>query len=356
MGKKVIFCMLNFLCFSFMTKNMDDPTPSSRSRARKLSSVVVPIGSPVGDMSGHTVIAIPDIPSAAVAAPAKPKNKIPAIKLFQSGSKSDPSPASADRMLKKRVESIKELRNQIKDTQNTQRTARGDQPVRRRKFNIDDENIRPTASAQADDASDEPVRKKRSLLPVKLALLRDAPLPEKTYTEEEVWSFIKMTNPIFSEFAEQYKLDLEDVELFARCIEELEINPTLITEHLYGNVQQQAYGRFQRVMAYCFGDPHQQHLDRLHKQYEKMQQERPEEYKAMLLELMKAAADQADGLKSHRSKIADVHTDFQNAEIASKIQENRLTMAGLFVSIATAVGGWAFGIVTPLVNPCNGTV
>jgi hypothetical protein len=138
-------------------------------------------------------------------------------------------------------------------------------------------------------------------------------------------------------------------------MQEIDINPKLITEYLHDGNQQVEKGIIRSFMDRICGDPYDTHLDRLHKQYEKMQREDSEGYKAMLLELMKAAADQEENKQTNRSAIVDTHTSLQNQEIADQVTQTRLAIAGLIVTFITSVGGWAFGIIGQSLNPGNCT-
>jgi len=106
-------------------------------------------------------------------------------------------------------------------------------------------------------------------------------------------------------------------------------------------------------MDRIFGDPYEQHLDNLNKQYEKMQREKPEDYKALLLELMKKTADQADGVKNSRSMIADTHTLLQTQAIAENKQQERINATiGSIVALLGLTSGWATSI-WQFTTPCG---
>jgi len=264
------------------------------------------------------------------------------------------SPGSSSRnLMKTRVESNKELKGHIKKTQDTQRTARNTPPVRRAAQKIDNEDQEPDAFL-ANDLSI--TRAKKSFLPQSMDTLAGKKLDQhkKMYTEREVWSFIESCNPVLHEFGKKHNLELEDLEVFAACIEELEINPQLFIEHIHASNQPMQKSRMQQVIDSVLGDPHEQNLDYLHKQYAKMQREKPEDYKALLLELMKTVADQEEGRQANRSTIADTHTALQNQEIANQARQNQMTLAGFIVAVFTAVPGWATSI-WQFTSPANCT-
>ena len=269
-----------------------------------------------------------------------------------------PSQGSSPRnLLKTRVKSIKELKDQIKETQNTQRTARSGNSARRGARGISGDDVMPSTQLLNDPS---PTRKKKAFLPTTLQQLTGKSLDiehEKTYTEDEVWELVKSCNPILHEFGKKHNLELEDLEVFAACMERLAINPELITEYANpANDKPKSKGLVQKFIAYCLGDPHEQHLERMNKKYERMGNgTEAEHYKAMLLELIKTTADQAEGKQTNRSVIADTHAALQNQAIADQTNQTRLAYLGLIVTLFTAAGGWAFGVVGQFINPGNCT-
>lgn len=328
MRKKAIIFMFNILYFSFITHSMDDPIPKADLQ------------------NSQTTIQIVD--DCVVSQRRKP-SPVPAIILTQH------SASSSRNLMKTRVESVKKLGEHIA-SQNTQRTTRQSPVVTRatREKNIDNDDQAPLASLANDPSL---IRQKKSFLPQSLDTLAGKKLDQhkKMYTEKEVWELIKSCNPTLYDFGKKYNVDLDYLELLCGCMQELEINPKLITEHIHAGNQQVEKSRMQYCIDLVFGDPYDSHLDSLHKRYEKMKFEDPEGYKAMLLELMKTAADQAEGQQTHRSTIADTHTLLQNQEFANQVQQTRLAIAGLIVTLFTAGGGWAFGLVGQFINPGNCT-
>ena len=283
------------------------------------------------------------------------KKKPPAVPTIVLASQG--STGSSHNLMKTRVESTKELKEHIKKTQNTQRTARDTPPVRRagQKLNIDGDDQASTITAVADDFTG--TRVKKSFLPQSIDTLAAKKLDQhkKMYTEADLWSFAESLSPILYEFGKKYNLEIEDLKLFAACMEELEINPQLITEHINAsNNQPIQKGVLQQVIDRVLGDPHEQHLDNLHKQYAKMQREKPENYKALLLELMKTVADQTEGQQANRSTIADTHINLQNQEIANQVTQTRMAVAGLVVAVITAIPGWVTSMLQ-FFNPTNCT-
>jgi len=267
------------------------------------------------------------------------------------------SSSSSRNLTRKRVESVKKLGEHMARAQSTQRSARQSPPMNRatRKKIIDNDDDHVLPATLTDDPSLS--RKKKSFLPCSVDTLAGKKLdqPKKMYTEKEVWDLIQSCNPTLHDFGKKHNLHLDDLEVFAACMEEIDINPKLITEYLHGNNPQEAKGIIRNFMDRLFGDPYDNHLDRLHKQYEKMQHQDPEGYKEMLLELMKAAADQEENKQTNRSAIVDTHTSLQNKEIANQVKQTRLAIAGLIVTFITSVGGWAFGIIGQSLNPGNCT-
>jgi hypothetical protein len=162
---------------------------------------------------------------------------------------------------------------------------------------------------------------------------------EKMYTEDELWERLQHSNPALCNFANAHGMDLDELDEYAILMQELDIDPRVITEYAHQNHPERNMHWFNQGLAYMFRESKGQNVERLHKEYDKIKRENPENYKVLVLELMKCAAEEADGVP-RRSLIADTHTSLQNDEISAQATQIRQQWLGLIVAGAGLVGGW----------------
>lgn len=162
---------------------------------------------------------------------------------------------------------------------------------------------------------------------------------EKMYTEDELWEKLEHANPALCNFAKAHGMDLDEFDEYAVLMQELDIDPRVITEYAHQNNQERNMHWFDQGLAYMFRESKEQNIKRLHKEYDKIKRENPENYKVLVLELMKYAAEEADGVP-RRSLIADTHTSLQNDEINAQATQIRQQWLGLILTVAGMVGGW----------------
>lgn len=308
-----------------------------------------PMSSPIltkDPENSQTVIQITD----EVSEKNKKKSPVPAIILASQNS-------SSRNLMKTRITSVKELEKALVVTQRTHRDRSAEstpKPVRKpvaplnRSAGSASKPVRKRSASLSNEDAPSLRRQKKSFLPQSLVQLTGKALDdsyEKEYTEKEVWAFIQSCNPVLHEFAQKHKLGLDDVGVFAECLQQLDINPKLITEHMHVNNQQGDKNIIRQLMDRFFGDPYEQHVNNLNEQYAKMQRNNPEAYKALLLELMKKTIDQADGQINNRSMIADTHTALQSQAIAENKQQERINATiGSIVAVLGLASGWATSI------------
>lgn len=192
---------------------------------------------------------------------------------------------------------------------------------------------------------DTAVKKAPSLLPKSLPERRLSTRhlfniqDEKMYTEDELWEKLEHANPALCNFAKAHRMSLDEFDEYAVLMQELDIDPRVITEYAHQNHPETEMHWFNQGLAYMFRESKEKNVERLHKEYDKIKRENPENYKVLVLELMKYAAEEADGVP-RRSLIADTHTSLQNDEINAQATQIRQQWLALIVAGATMIGGW----------------
>jgi len=210
---------------------------------------------------------------------------------------------------------------------------------------------------------DQDVPKRNSFLPKVLAeTILGSTVSNSTggidcYTEEDMWKLLENCNFPLYEFAVIHDLGLEEVGDYAAHMRDLDIRPQVMAEYAHVNCQPRKTTLTEQTLTAIFGDPEIQNQIFLSKQYKKIKKENPENYQVLMLELMKAAYDESEGIQ-RRSVIADTNTALQKDQLNAKTDEIRLQYLGLIVTVLTAIGGWAFGAFGQISGsscPTNGT-
>jgi hypothetical protein len=351
-----------WVLFSTMTWCMDDPTPKALINSilsggastgaddpnAKISdkallddiiaagsgivSVGVDIGAEMIEMGGDKPITRPGVPKIDLGGNARGRGS-----MGVSPTKKPQTP----------VDNVSALKGCMQTIETTKRTARAAENTKRTGPHL------LTGDVQQRPHPMLPAQQRKSVLPTGLLKsIADKGLIDddsKTYTEDEVWKIIEKCNPVLHSFGQKYKLAIDELDLFAEYINNLDINPGVIIEH--NNVGGNRKISFaQRVASYFGGDVAEQRLNRLHEQYEQMKKEHPENYKEMALEILKSLQE---GHETNPSTIANVHNDLQSQQIDDQAAQIRLQYAGMLTSVLLAVLG-ATGTITQLIyNPTN---
>jgi hypothetical protein len=180
---------------------------------------------------------------------------------------------------------------------------------------------------------------------------------EKTYTETEVLAMLTKSSPQLMRFANEHSMTLEEILTFADLLEEIEIDPCVIIEYVTQNISGKQMSKFDQGLAYLFRESQGKSADRLIKDLTDMKQQNPDNYKVMVLELMKAAYQEANGIDK-RSVIADTHASLQNNQIDEQASSLRKQMLGNILQFLLTIGTtvWAvYGQVNNGACPGNST-
>ena len=209
------------------------------------------------------------------------------------------------------------------------------------------------------DAGDFPAQRAPSLLPKALSEKKISGRhllgvqDEKLYTKSEMWEKIAHFNPALCAFGKRHGIDLEELEEYAILMQQLDIDPKVITEYAQQNNSGKEKNWFDQGLAYLFGGSKGQDLDHFRKEYDKIKKENPENYKELVLELIKGTVEETLGVQS-RSLIADTHTGIQNDKINSQATQINQQWLALAVSIIALIPGWATSAIQYF-SPTNGT-
>lgn len=256
----------------------------------------------------------------------------------------------------------KSINNKAELLQKTASLKVVDQKIRKRAVSMSSMTHRVDTRRKDTDDEEEP-RKRRSFLPKAMAqqiagidLSED---DEKVYTEEQVWALVGSFNPALFDFAVRHGIDdLQELAEYAAVMEQHDIKPKALIDHVYQNHQQQNKASLiGQGLQYIFGDPHEQHLEFLDKKFEKIKKEDPNRYRVLMFDLIKTAADEAAG-QQNRSTIADAYATLANEQSTDQVTQIRQQWIGLALTGMGLVAGWVTSGIqyfSPAASTCNTT-
>lgn len=182
------------------------------------------------------------------------------------------------------------------------------------------------------------------------------------YSEAEVWKKVAALNPTLFAIAQRDGMSLDEVIEFAEIVEtKLDLNSGVfvqIAEHKLNTPAPEAPTLLKRIYHFCVGKNDQE--EDLKKKWENVlahgatsKEETNHDYKKTLLyDAVKAAYDHTEG-NIKRSPIIDTHLELQRSHINEQddtIHQQRMAM---IVTVLLTIGGWGFGIIGQVINPCN---
>jgi len=158
----------------------------------------------------------------------------------------------------------------------------------------------------------------------------------KFYSTEEVWEFLKATNSTLHTFSIYNKLSLEEVVLYARLLDELNVRPEIVVEHIKKNINLDRKNKLYDWQKKAAAEKQVQ-------KYKKIQEKDPDKYQAIVLDALKAIVSQEDG-NNTPSPLNDTHIQMLEKQTASDAGTIRYQYVALAVSFIIWAGGFAWGI------------
>jgi hypothetical protein len=160
---------------------------------------------------------------------------------------------------------------------------------------------------------------------------------ERTYTANEVWNMIQEVKPEVVEFAQENNLSLDQAILFGGLLKKFNVSPAAVVEYINKNKL-----------------PDDKKTVMTSAEYKKIQKEQPDQYKKIILEILKDISDEQEkeGQKTV-SPLTDTHIDLLEGQVASDKNTKLYQWAALAVTLTTFLGslGWAiYGQVKPVTN------
>lgn len=195
-------------------------------------------------------------------------------------------------------------------------------------------------------ASSQP-RKTTSLLPNAIGnrsgkiLLQET--EEKWYSEDDLWEKLKIFNPILYTFGEKHDMSLEQLEDFALFLQEHDIHPKVMAEHVHKANLSRTTRWWKRLSEYFFGNTDEQRFNNFLEHFDKIKKENPENWEELVLELMKTTSDEAEGFRQ-RSKIADVQAELLTRDNEDQAHQIRMQYVAILAQFLGTLGASAWAV------------
>jgi hypothetical protein len=265
---------------------------------------------------------------------------------------------------KRRVESVKNLKRVVSAAADSghvtmrSKEQKVNAPTRNRKFHLDDVD-KPAENmpfVNADVSPDQ--RQTGSFLPAAIASKFIPQLPldysQAGIPEEKVWSMLERHAPGIYQFAKKHNYSFEELEKFNDLVDQLDIDPQVVTEFIHEGIDNEISPSFIQTLISFLPGISQNNDAHLNSQYEKIKNESPDKYKAILFELVKATVDNVDGQPT-RSPLVDTHIALQNDRINVQKDTILTQLAGIIVGVIVLIPGWVTSI-TQFVQSSNSTL
>lgn len=178
---------------------------------------------------------------------------------------------------------------------------------------------------------------------------------EKTYSESEIWEKLKTFNATLYAFGQKYHMDLDTLESYALFAQEYDVHPTVIAEHIRGANLAQETNWWQKAVDRVFGSSgDEQRFNHFNEHFERIKKENPENFGALVLELMKNTDDQANGM-NHKSQIDSMHSTLLTQENSDQLHQIRAQYLAMILQFIAGVGATAWALYGQ-VSPAAGNV
>jgi hypothetical protein len=185
-------------------------------------------------------------------------------------------------------------------------------------------------------------------------------LPEKQYSEDEVWKMLQHFNPALHSFGKQHGLELEELSHYSELLRTVEVAPEALLEFIKNRSNtgsksdrnSLSTSRLQALIGQFLSSNDSGINHPLHKQYAKIKEQNPSGYEALVLELMKSVCDNAEG-RSNGSKIADTHIGLQADQINDQDTTIRQQWVAIIAQFIGTMGAAAWALYGQINNPSN---
>jgi len=172
----------------------------------------------------------------------------------------------------------------------------------------------------------------------------------KSYSEQEVWEFLKATNSALHTFSVYNNLSLDDVIMYAKLLDELNVHPQILVEHIKNKIKLEdkkvlpaSLSPLEDLFNQVINQLIQPRENKQAQEYEKIKKNDPEKYQSIVLEMLKAIVNQEDG-KNVPSPLNDTHIELLEKNATNNESTIRYQYIALAVSLITWLGGYAWGI------------